>query len=250
VLERLLEPDGLVGYRSPLLAAHAIPHLFTTRLGPEGAPLDLTTLDEPTAARLARAAGAERARPALVRQVHADGVLEVGDAPLPSAPPPAADALVTGTPNRLLVVRAADCLPVLLAARDGSRVAAVHAGWRGLVAGVLARAVGALDVPAPLAILGPCLSLERFEVGPEVARAFEDADLNDAVHPRPDARPHVDLRRAAAIQLARLGVRELESSDRCTWDHAAEFYSHRRDVTHGGAATTGRMAALVAVCRG
>jgi hypothetical protein len=96
------------------------------------------------------------------------------------------------------------------------------------------------------AAIGPCLSLERFEVGPEVAGAFEDAGLGAAVDRRPASRPHGDLRAAAAIQLERAGVRRIDATDRCTFEHADEFWSHRRDVTRGGRARTGRLAALIA----
>jgi hypothetical protein len=124
-------------------------------------------------------------------------------------------------------------------------VAAVHAGWRGLVAGVIPRALAALGEPAAAAAIGPCVSTARFEVGSEVARAFEEAGLGGAVRRGHGARPRVDLRAAARLQLERGGVAVVDETDRCTWEHADEFYSHRRDVTHGGSATTGRMGAAI-----
>jgi hypothetical protein len=97
-----------------------------------------------------------------------------------------------------------------------------------------------------VAAIGPCLSLERFEVGPEVAEAFARAGLGSTVHERAGARPHVDLRTAAARQLAAAEVERIDTTDRCTWNDAEEFYSYRRDVTHGGKPRTGRLGALIA----
>jgi len=240
---RFEDEDGFVGYRSPALAALGVPHVFTTRHGGTGEDFDLGDLGERHLARLRRAAGAEGARVSSLKQVHGDGVVEAGAALSPELP--CADALVSDRPDRLLLVRTADCVPVLIARRDGRRVAAVHAGWRGLVAGVIPRALDALGPGEFVAALGPALSLERFEVGPEVARAFEETGLSAAVSPRSGARPHVDLARAAFLELARGGVREIDSSDLCTWGDDA-FFSYRRDVTHGGRKTTGRQGAAIA----
>ena len=176
-----------------------------------------------------------------LRQVHGDLVRRAEDTvPLP---PLEGDALVSERRDRALAVRAADCVPVLLASPDGGTVAAVHAGWRGLVAGVLPRAAESMAGAGGVAVaaIGPCLSLERFEVGPEVAAAFDAADLADTVLRRPGRRPHVDLRRAARLQLARAGASHVDVSDRCTWNDREDFYSYRRD---GG--LRGRLAALIA----
>ena len=246
MLERVLAPDGLVLHRSPRLARLGVPHLFTTRRGPAGAPLDVVTLDrDPALApRLLREAGARPdARVVHARQVHGAGVWEV-EGELPAAGPEA-DVLVTSRPDRALLVYTADCVPVLVARRDGARVAAVHAGWRGLVAGAIPRALEALGEGELVAAIGPCLSLARFEVGPEVADAFRAAELAGVVREGAGERPHVDLRAAVRLQLERAGVRELDVSDRCTWDDP-ELWSHRRDVTHGAAARAGRLGAVVA----
>lgn len=250
MLERFETADGLVGYRSPLLAARGVPHLFSTRRGPGGLELDAGRLDPARERALGAAAGSAGARIVRVRQVHGARVLEhQGPAPRPGSELSEADGLVGGAADVLLAVSVADCVPVLLSDASGARVAAVHAGWRGLVAGVLPEAVRRLGAAAPLvAAIGPCLSLERFEVGDEVARAFEAAGLAEAVVAgRP--RPHVDLRLAARLQLRSSGVADVEGTDRCTWGHAGEFFSHRRDVTHGGASATGRMLALIGTAR-
>jgi hypothetical protein len=274
-LERVDGPDGVVGYRSPSLAALGVPHWFSTRrapgLGPGGAiELDLGVLDHRRARLVAEAAGAPGAAIVRVRQVHGAGVFDAdawtdgrpeparGDRDLaaaadaPGYAPVAADALVASRPDRLCLVRVADCVPVLLAAPDGRRVAAVHAGWRGVVAGVVPAALAALG-PAAAAAIGPCISAAHFEVGDEVADAFRAAELGEAVlDPQPGAaRPHVDLRRAVHLQLLRAhpGL-AIDDTDRCTYAHADELWSHRRDVTHGGRAATGRQAAVIGAAIG
>ena len=245
MLERFESPDGLIGYRSSELAALGVPHAFTTRVAGGGRELDVGPLGDVLARRLRRLAGAlDSARPVDLRQVHGASVWEV-DEELPVADV-RADALVTERADRLLLVRTADCIPLLLAREDGRRVAAIHAGWRGLAAGVIPHALDALGPGDWVGAIGPCVSRPHFEVGPEVRAAFEAADLSEAVHPDRGSRAHVDLRSAAAIQLERAGVRRIDRTDRCTYEHAAEFYSYRRDVTHGGRPRTGRLAALIA----
>lgn len=248
-LHRFQEEDGFVGYRSPLLASIGIPHLFTTRLK-GGRELDRGTGRGPAQdARVARAAGLPDARLVSVKQVHGARVLQLGPGALPEALPDAneeADGLLSERQDVLIGVHTADCVPVLLARPDGRRVAAVHAGWRGLVAGILPHASACFG-PGPLwAAIGPCLSLERFEVGPEVVEAFGRADLSAAIDEPPEGRARIDLRSAAATQLERAGVERIEISDRCTYLHGEEFYSYRRDVTHGSQARTGRLAAWIA----
>ncbi len=251
LLRRSEHADGCVSYRSPALDELGVPHLFTTRLGVGGGALDAGALDREQELWLARAAGAENARLARVHQVHGCGVRRV-EADEPD-PPEQADALVTERADRLLLVRTADCVPVLVTTADGRRVAAIHAGWRGLVAGVIPRALEALAPTRGLvAAIGPCLSLARFEVGPEVARAFADAGFAEVVHAGrgPSGRPHVDLRAAARLALARGGATRIDDTDRCTYEHGEELFSYRRDVTHGGASLGGRLGALIAPARG
>jgi len=242
VLQRFRTAGGWVGYRSTFLDELGVPHAFTTRVG----GLDVGPLaDEGLAECLRGIVGLPPgARWATARQVHGAGVVEAEAADPRELP--AADALVSSRADRPLLVRTADCVPVLVARADGARVAAVHAGWRGLAAGVIPAALAVLGPGAFVAAIGPCLCSEHFEVGPEVADAFRAAELASVVSERPGRRPHVDLARAAAIQLARLGVERIDAGPPCTWEGVAEFYSYRRDVTHGGARRTGRLAALIA----
>jgi len=159
-----------------------------------------------------------------------------------------ADALVSADPKVLISVRIADCVPVLLANRSGTVVAAVHAGWRGVVDGVVTATLDTMshrfDVPPAdiIAAIGPCISAEHFEVGIEVADAFDRAGLADAVRRDFQPRPHIDLQHAIAFQLTRAGVAasHIDRNDRCTFRDRDEFYSHRRDEGR-----TGRMAAVI-----
>src|SRR5262245_33022154 len=206
MLERFEDEDGFVGYRSPLLLELRVPHVFTTRFGGELRELDLRRIDGVTSARLARAAGArETARLVSLRQVHGAHVVLVGADDLPDEER-RGDALVTERAELLIGVHVADCVPLLLARADGGRVAAVHAGWRGLVAGVIPRALATFGADTAAAI-GPCIGPDAYEVGPEVADAFERAGLARALRPRAGARPHLDLRAAAEQQLEAAGVR-------------------------------------------
>lgn len=154
-----------------------------------------------------------------------------------------ADASVARQPGQVCAILTADCLPVLFCDRDGCVVAAAHAGWRGLCAGVLERSVAAMGVPAAsiLAWLGPAIGPAAFEVGDEVRRAFLEAG------PVPDqafvaVRPghwHADLYALARARLLACGVKSIYGGGRCTFGEAQSFYSYRRE------GRTGRMASLV-----
>lgn len=137
----------------------------------------------------------------------------------------------------------ADCLPVLFCDRDATRVAAAHAGWRGLVGGVLAATVTALDV-APdklLAWLGPAIEQEAFEVGGEVREQFLARDPGDAVAFVRNARDRwqADLYELARRELARLGIQDVYGGDFHNYADAQRFFSYRRDTK------TGRMGTMV-----
>jgi hypothetical protein len=243
MLQRIVHRSGLVAYRSQELARLGVPHLFTTRIGIGGAELDLREPAAETLAVLRECAGVAGSPPLLsLRQVHGAVVHELDDA----ARGLDGDAWTSARADRLALVYTADCVPVLVASADGKRVAAIHAGWRGLVAGVIPAALARLGAPPAAAAIGPCLSLESCEMGPEVAEQFEQAGLGAAIEVRPGARPHVDLRAAARIQLERGGCARVDISDRCTYVHAEELPSHRREVTHGGAARAGRIGAFIA----
>ena len=187
--------------------------------------------------------------------MHGNGIVVAG-ADEPDRRPPG-DAILTTQGGIAVCVRVADCVPILLAARVAAAgrgrtvgVAAVHAGWRGVVAGVVARSIGALceacgTTPSHLvAAVGPSIAVEHVEGGDEVAVAFDQAGLAEAVDRQPRIRPHVDLRAAVVRQLTDAGLLSdaIDVSDRCTWRDAGEFFSHRRDKGR-----TGRMAAVIAL---
>lgn len=178
--------------------------------------------------------------PRWLRQVHGAAV-----AIEPGLDTPEADAAVTRTPGAVLAILTADCLPVVFAAADGSAVAAAHAGWRGLAAGVLEATVAALRVPPAeiLAWLGPAAGPDAYEVGAEVRDAFLARDP-DAVAAFAATRPghwHVDLYALARRRLRAVGLAAgaIHGGGLCTISDPGRFYSHRRDRR------SGRMATLV-----
>jgi YfiH family protein len=231
------------GTEVPLLrpaAPGATTVVFSSRIGgvSEGpyAELNLSDAvgDEPehvssNRRRLAEAAGLDPARMALARQVHGADVLAVG--PAACGIVGEADALVTRAPGTSVGVLTADCVPVLL--KGDGVVGAAHAGWRGLVAGVLERALEAME-GATVAYIGPAIKGCCYEVGEEVIEAFRERDLPVA------ASDHVDPPAAAAVVLERSGVARVVRSSGCT--HCDEtFFSYRRD------GSTGRQGAFIAL---
>lgn len=179
--------------------------------------------------------------PFWLRQVH--GTVVVRARTDAGVPVPEADASYAREVGPVCVVLTADCLPVLLCDRHGTRVAAAHAGWRGLVGGVIEATVAALQAPPEdlLAWLGPAIGPAAFEVGPEVRAAFMQADPEAAsafVPSRPD-RYLADLYELARQRLARLGVGAVYGGQRCSYREPERFYSYRREPV------TGRMASLI-----
>ena len=154
-----------------------------------------------------------------------------------------ADGRLTREPGRVCVVMTADCLPVLLCNRQGTAVAALHAGWRGLAAGILETGVTAFGQPAGelIAWLGPRIGAAAYEVGEEVRNAFVGNSGECAVHFRVSGagRWRMDLAGLARQRLRGVGVREVHDCGLCTFEDRARFFSHRRD------GTCGRMAALI-----
>jgi hypothetical protein len=281
--------------RSELLARLGVPHAFTTRIGGVsrgvfeslkfGSPAEFSGDQRDPPANIDRnlalvrhAIGATAREVVQVYQVHGASVhvLSHGRASHPTPNDTKADAMVTRDPSRVLVVRVADCAPILLASGDGGVVAAVHAGWRGAVAGVLLNAVrvmnseGARDIAAAV---GPCIGPEFFEVGPEVLdefiRAFgtqrvgelpanwrlgdridgtldqlADEDRPIVAWRRADGRAQVDLRAALGIQLRVTGVERghVEHVGGCTVRDPSLYFSHRRDEGR-----TGRMIGVIGV---
>jgi YfiH family protein len=183
--------------------------------------------------------------PAWLRQVHGKHVVAAAQVESPHAIE--ADASYATTPGQVCAILVADCMPVLFCNRDGTRVAAAHAGWRGLAAGVLEETIAAsgLVPDETMAWIGPAIGPSRFEVGDDVRDAFIAKSEADVAAVTAAFKPHApgkwlaDLPTLAAIRLASCGVHEVRASGLCTASDAERFYSYRRD------GVTGRMAALI-----
>ncbi len=180
--------------------------------------------------------------PKWLRQVHGTRVVDA-DALTDSAE---ADASVAGNAGTVCAIMIADCLPVLFTNRSGTRVAAAHAGWRGLAGGVIANTVAALrdagdDAADLLAYIGPGIGPTAFEVGADVYHAFTagDAESKAAFVAHAQDKWLADLFHLARRALARAGVTQIYGGGMCTYSDPARFYSYRRDKV------TGRMAALI-----
>ena len=251
--------SGTVTWIEPAWAAPPGVHAVCTRRGggASAAPFDSLNLgdhvgDAPGAvmenrARLRRLARMP-AEPRWLSQVHGTAVADLDT----STGIPVADAAVSARAGTVCAVLTADCLPVLLSTVDGSVLGAVHAGWRGLAAGVIEAALGALrarSVPGAdiQAWLGPAIGPCHFEVGSEVRTTFlqQDPAAEEAFAPNAAGRWQCDLYTLARLRLQRQGVADISGGGLCTYDDAANFYSHRRDVQHLGLAATGRMASLI-----
>lgn len=179
------------------------------------------------------------AQPQWLDQVHGARALE-----LPCAGSrPAADAAWTRRPATVCAVLTADCLPVLFCTEDGRWIAAAHAGWRGLAAGILEETVAASGASGQrlLAWLGAAIGPDAFEVGPEVRKLFVDADplATAAFREGRGDRWFADIYALARLRLARCGVTRVYGGGLCTHSDAARFYSFRRD------GRCGRMASLI-----
>ncbi|MGZ5155416.1 MAG: peptidoglycan editing factor PgeF [Caldimonas sp.] len=197
-------------------------------------------------ARFARACGGA---PVFLRQVHGARVVRVGAADArPGVPVHEADACLSAEPGVACTVQVADCLPVLFAAADGRAVAAAHAGWRGLAAGVLEATVESLCTAADCAPgeleawLGACIGPGAFQVGADVLEAFgvaSDGTAHARFRPERAGKWLADLAGLAEDRLAAVGVNRRSRSAGCVFADASRFFSFRRDRI------TGRMAAAV-----
>ncbi len=153
-----------------------------------------------------------------------------------------ADAIVGCQPRQVCAVLTADCLPVLFCNKTGTKVAAAHAGWRGLAAGILESTVLAMDsAPSQLmAWMGPAIGPQAFEVGQDVYEEFTglNPENRSAFKPHKD-RWFADLYELARMALSRVGVERVYGGQYCTFSESKRFFSYRRD------GTTGRMASLI-----
>ena len=186
-----------------------------------------------------RTALALPAEPVWLKQVHGVAVVDASQGSVEAE----ADGAFAAQPGAVCVVLTADCLPVLLCNREGTKVAALHAGWRGLAGGVIEAGVKALGVPGNdlLAWLGPAIGPANFEVGAEVRAAFvqHDTQAAQAFRVAREGKYLADIYLLARQRLQRLGVEEVYGGEFCTVTDNARFFSYRRD------GVTGRMASLI-----
>lgn len=239
---------------SELLAKSGFAHAFFTREGgvSQGAyeSLNFSSAvgDAPDRVRenLQRAAahlGVPAARVYFASQVHGVDVLELtGDEEREHVLlERRADAVFSLTGGLACGVRTADCVPILVGDCQSGAALAIHAGWRGTVAGVVAAGVGALrarlgDDGDLIAAIGPHISAAAFEVGPDVAASLAACSAAQGVVDRRGDRPHVDLRRIVRAQLESLGIAPAAIDDvaGCTVSEPARFFSFRRDGARSG----------------
>ena len=185
------------------------------------------------------AAGGLPAKPVWLEQVHGKDVLTLSGEPYASK---RADASYSNTPGTVCAVMTADCLPVLFCNLAGTEVAAAHAGWRGLCAGVLEETVACFDDKPEniIAWLGPAIGPTAFEVGPEVRDAFMQVDPQAASAFVASAEKYyADIYQLARQRLGNVGVQRVYGGNRCTVTQNDDFFSYRRDRT------TGRMASFI-----
>jgi polyphenol oxidase len=247
---------------SPALQAAGVRHAFFTREGGvstgvyAGLNGGLGSADklENVAENRARMAGHLGVGPdnlLSLYQIHSAIAVDV-ETPWPRAERPQADAMVTVHPGIALGVGAADCGPILFADPDAGVVGAAHSGWKGAIGGVLEATVAAMERRGArrgrmIAALGPMLSQENYEVGPEFEAQFLAADAANARYFREGSRagyPHFDLPGYIAGRLRAAGVGMVEDLALCTYANEARFYSYRRK-THRGEADYGRLIAAI-----
>lgn len=179
--------------------------------------------------------------PHWLRQVHGTAVVRYDAPPVADAEPAQADAATTAAPGVVLAVLTADCLPILLCRADGSAVAAAHAGWRGLAAGVVEATLARLGEPSGLlAWIGPAIGAASYEVGAEVREAFlaGDEGAEAAFSATRPGHWHCDLAVLARRRLHAAGVRQISGGGFDTGTDP-RFYSYRRQ------SPTGRFASLI-----
>lgn len=177
--------------------------------------------------------------PHWLKQSHSNTVIDIHQ----WHPDIEADAIVSNVPHTVCVVMTADCLPLLLTNTKGTQIAAIHAGWRGLQAGIIENTIAKFSAPHSgiLAWMGPAIGPQTFEVGPEVKAAFltVDSAAKTAFTPNHTDRFLANIYLLARQRLSAQGVTAIYGGDYCTYSDKERFFSYRRD------GITGRMASLI-----
>jgi YfiH family protein len=152
-----------------------------------------------------------------------------------------ADASYTDLTETVCVVLTADCLPILLASKDGTKIAAIHAGWRSLLTGIVANTINDLGIIDMIAWLGPAIGINSFEVGEEVRYSFikKNSLFAQAFKAKNETKYLADIYQLATIELASVGITQIFGGGFCTVTDEQRFFSYRRD------GETGRMATLI-----
>ena len=177
--------------------------------------------------------------PVWLEQVHGTRVLHLDGKTLSDVQ---ADAVYSRVAGQVCAVMTADCLPVLFCSSAGDEVAAAHAGWRGLCAGVLEQTLAQFNAGSSsiIAWLGPAIGPQQFEVGEEVKQAFIQIDAQFAIAFTPSGSKYLaDIYLLARLRLQAAGIHAIYGGDRCTVTEKQHFFSYRRD------GITGRMASLI-----
>lgn len=181
-------------------------------------------------------------KPQWLNQVHGARVVRAQSRDFDNGPPDA-DSIVADKPGDICVVSTADCLPVLFCSEDGGEIAAAHAGWRGLAAGIIEQSISAMAAqPEELLVwLGPAISQPAYEVDAEVRDLFLASDdaADAAFVANQRGRWQADLYLLARQRLRNAGVSRVFGGGLCTYADKARFYSYRRD------GSTGRMLSFV-----
>lgn len=175
-----------------------------------------------------------------LEQVHGNDVAVISSY---QPTPIIADAVITQTPKLALAIMTADCLPILLASKDGQEIAAIHGGWRSLAANIIENTLNKMhcDNSHVYAWLGPCIGPKVFEVGDEVKQAFvtQSQDFNGCFTKSMNDKWLADLAKIAYIMLQKQHVANISTNSPCTYSENQRYYSYRKTNI------TGRMAAIV-----
>ncbi len=190
--------------------------------------------------RVASSFGVEPTKLSTLRQVHGANVVVVDE---PSSPNmrPEADGMVTNRPSIMLGILTADCAPILLYDPDNNVVGAAHAGWKGALVDIAGATIEAMvsvgaQKKSILAVIGPCIALESYEVGPEIRQSFIDTDNTFASLFINSERPehhYFDLGAAVHRRLAQANIAEIAQIHHDTYKMAGDYFSHRRNIHRG-----------------
>jgi YfiH family protein len=175
--------------------------------------------------------------PVWLNQIHSNLAIDAAK----SESLPDADSSYTSKPGIVCTVMTADCLPLLVCDTSGTYIAAIHAGWRGLLAGIITNTVKNLPKSNLMVWLGPAIGPESFEVGSEVRDVFmkKSDEFATAFKQAGDDKWLADIYQLARIELIQLGIEKVYGGNFCTVSDQARFFSYRRDHE------TGRMATLI-----